>query len=170
MLSLPVALLRFSLLWKHAVFNPPSEGGCRRPSEIPVCHLSLRVRAGSPGFLSSGAWPHPLGSSCPVIFCCVLDIRVLGGGDGFSSFSFSRCGGCLGDSSGPQLELSCSASVQSRGGAELASPSLALSLVGTPPLTSSWLLSWLPHSGSAADSERRFLFTCPPTALPWAPL
>ena len=38
------------------VFNPPSEGGCRRPSEIPVCRLSSRVRVGSPGFLSSGAW------------------------------------------------------------------------------------------------------------------
>ena len=37
--------------------------------------------------------------------------------------------GCLGDSSGPQLELSCSASVQRCGGAELARPSLALSLL-----------------------------------------
>ena len=74
--------------------------------------------------------------------------------------------GCLGDSSGPQLELSCSASVQSCGGAELASPSLALSLVGTPPLASSWLLSWLPHSGLAADSDAGFSSRAPRQPCP----
>lgn len=54
LLSLPVALLRFSLLWKHVVVNPPSVGGCHRPSEIAICRLSMRVRSGLPAFLFSG--------------------------------------------------------------------------------------------------------------------
>ena len=172
LLSLPVALLRFSLLWKHVVFNPPSVGGCHRPSEIPICCLSTRVRqAHRLGFsllrdTGRMLWGLCVWQSSVAFWASGCYVAVVVTSVPSPPFVLE---GRLGDSSGPQLELSCSASVQRCGGAELARPSLALSLVGTPPLVSSWLLSWLPHSGSAANSERGFLLTCPPTALPWGP-